>query len=77
MATDPVCGMEVAEENAQHQLHHQHEVFYFCCAACKESYSRRLGIIPPAAKKSWFGRLLEKIASANNSDFGGSPPKCH
>jgi len=77
MAKDPVCGMEVAEETAKHLLHFQNETFYFCCEGCKENYSRQLGIGQPATKKGWFGRMLEKIAQANGSDFGGAPPKCH
>lgn len=77
MAKDPVCGMEVSEEKAQHMLHFEHETFYFCSEACKGSYAQRLGIKPSASKKGWFGRLLEKIARTNDSGFGGTPPKCH
>ena len=77
MAIDPVCGMEVSEENTQHLLRHQDETYYFCCAGCKEAYGRQLGVIAPAKKKNWFERFLEKIAAANSSDFGGTPPKCH
>ncbi len=37
-AVDPVCGMSVAREGAQHSAIHDGETYYFCCAGCKTKF---------------------------------------
>ncbi len=39
-ATDPVCGMTVEVESAQHLSDHAGQVYYFCCSGCKRSFDR-------------------------------------
>ena len=39
-ATDPVCGMAVEVESAQHLSDHAGQVYYFCCSGCKRSFDR-------------------------------------
>ncbi len=39
-AIDPVCGMSVAIAGARHIYEHAGERFYFCCAGCRNSFSR-------------------------------------
>ncbi len=34
-ATDPVCGMEVVIEGAQHTSEYQGTTYYFCARGCK------------------------------------------
>lgn len=34
MATDPVCGMQVATENAQFTAEHEGQTYYFCSRGC-------------------------------------------
>jgi len=75
MAKDPICGMDVAEEGAQHTLHFAHETIYFCSKTCRETYARQAGMLEPSAK-GVFRRFLEKLAKGNE-DYGGHPPKCH
>jgi uncharacterized membrane protein YraQ (UPF0718 family)/YHS domain-containing protein len=45
--TDPVCGMSVDPQHAEHQSIHTGETYYFCSAGCKETFdadpSRYLG----------------------------------
>lgn len=77
MAIDPICGMDVSEEGAEHMLHFAHETLYFCSKTCKETYAQQAGLAKPAAKKGVIGRLLEKLAKANDQSYGGKPPKCH
>ena len=36
---DPVCGMEVATENAAHTYDYDDETYYFCGASCREKFS--------------------------------------
>ncbi|HEY1589553.1 MAG TPA: heavy metal translocating P-type ATPase [Rhodanobacter sp.] len=38
MAADPVCGMQVDSVASKHQATHDGQVFYFCCAGCKEKF---------------------------------------
>jgi Cu+-exporting ATPase len=34
-ATDPVCGMQVEVETAQHTAQHGTETYYFCSKGCR------------------------------------------
>lgn len=34
MATDPVCGMEVDTERAEHTAEHEGKTYYFCSRGC-------------------------------------------
>jgi Cu+-exporting ATPase len=36
--TDPVCGMDVSEENAAAKSHHDGQTYYFCSTQCKERF---------------------------------------
>jgi YHS domain-containing protein len=38
--TDPVCGMEVEQLNAEHQVEHMGKTFYFCAPACKKAFQK-------------------------------------
>jgi xanthine dehydrogenase accessory factor len=38
-AIDPVCGMTVLTEGAEHILEYEGQLFYFCCAGCKEAFA--------------------------------------
>jgi len=77
MAKDPICGMDVSEESAEHMLHVEHETLSFCSKTCKETYAQQAGLANPATKKGVIGRFLEKLAKANDQSYGGKPPKCH
>ncbi len=77
MAKDPICGMDVKEENTLHLLHFEHETIYFCSKRCKETYTRQPGRTKSTAKTGRFGRFLEKLAKQNKESFGDTPPKCH
>ena len=39
-ATDPVCGMKVIIEGAQHLHSHDGVDYYFCCAGCKDVFAQ-------------------------------------
>ena len=39
-AIDPVCGMTVATEGAEHRSEYRGRVFYFCCAHCCHSFNK-------------------------------------
>ncbi len=38
MATDPVCGMDVAIAEAEHVVGHDGETYYFCSERCREKF---------------------------------------
>ncbi|MDQ7251333.1 heavy metal translocating P-type ATPase [Dongia sedimenti] len=37
-AKDPVCGMSVTIEGAQHKTEHQGQTYYFCCNGCRTKF---------------------------------------
>jgi YHS domain-containing protein len=40
MAKDPVCGMQVNEQQAAGTSEHQGETYYFCSAGCKQRFDQ-------------------------------------
>jgi Cu2+-exporting ATPase len=38
VAKDPVCGMEVNEQTAEHKATYKGKTYYFCSAGCKEAF---------------------------------------
>lgn len=40
MATDPVCGMKVAEATAVATSIYKGQTYYFCSALCKQLFDR-------------------------------------
>jgi len=38
MAIDPVCGMEVDEQTAQHKAIHEGTTYLFCSKDCKDEF---------------------------------------
>lgn len=38
-AVDPVCGMTVQVETAEHTYDYQGQTYYFCCAGCRETFA--------------------------------------
>lgn len=40
MAKDPVCGMEVDEQRAEHKTEYKRKVYFFCSAHCKMTFER-------------------------------------
>ena len=53
MAKDPVCGMEVDPQSAQHTSQHQGQTYYFCSPSCKGTFeadpSKYLGTSGPTS----------------------------
>ncbi|HKK00979.1 MAG TPA: hypothetical protein VJ955_02330 [Desulfuromonadales bacterium] len=74
---DPVCGMDVAEEDAHHMLIVEQDVLYFCSEQCRETYASRYGVRKPTKKKGLIRRFLEKIAKGTEDSYGNTPPTCH
>jgi len=53
-AKDPVCGMEVEEKKAAAKAAYQGMTYYFCAAACRETFVKapeKYVAVEKAAKK--------------------------
>ncbi|MFW6117050.1 MAG: YHS domain-containing protein [Thermoproteota archaeon] len=40
MAIDPVCGMEVDEQEAKYKTEYKGKTYYFCAEMCKEKFEK-------------------------------------
>jgi Cu+-exporting ATPase len=40
MAKDPVCGMQVDEQQAAEKSEHQGQTFYFCSPGCRQQFEQ-------------------------------------
>ena len=70
MVKDPICGMDVDENDAEFMTHVDHGVtFYFCSKACQESFEVTEGIRSKESGKKWWQKILKESK--------GEPPKCH
>jgi Cu+-exporting ATPase len=38
MSTDPVCGMQVSEQQARGESDYKGKTFYFCSTSCKDQF---------------------------------------
>lgn len=77
MTKDPICGMDVKEEEALNIIQFEQNTFYFCSRRCMDTYTLQPGMEKPAGKKGVFSRFLERLAKENEQSYGGTPPKCH
>ena len=41
MQTDPVCGMQVNDQNASAKSQHQGTTYYFCSKECKQKFDQQ------------------------------------
>lgn len=39
MVTDPVCGMEIDEEQAAAAIEHDGSTYYFCSESCRDQFA--------------------------------------
>lgn len=80
---DPVCGMSVVPGQTKLVSVHQGHSYWFCAEACRQAFEENpqkyLEPKPPkpAKRKGWLGRYLERLAKANQKEFGSSGPRCH
>ena len=77
MTKDPICGMDVKEEEAQNIIQSEQKTLYFCSRRCMDTYTLQPSMEKPARGKGVCLRFLEKLAKANEQSYGGTPPKCH
>ena len=74
MVKDPVCGMEVAEQRAEHMLHFEHETIYFCSAQCKKTFAEESGLVKPVTDKGLIADFWRKLPREPNAALEAGPP---
>ena len=42
-AIDPICGMNVDTDTAEHKSEYQGTTYYFCAAGCKRAFDKNPG----------------------------------
>lgn len=72
---DPVCGIMVEATDESPKSNHAGKEYFFCCPDCKASFNRKPE--KHLRERGKFGRWLERIARANEEEFGSKSPKCH
>ena len=60
MAIDPICGMTVNEETAEHTTEYQGTTYYFCAPGCKKAFEGepekylKSGPVGMGGEKPWW-----------------------
>jgi YHS domain-containing protein len=79
-AVDPVCGMTVEPGKTKLVSVYRGESYWFCAEGCRRAFEKNPDqylAAKASKKKGWFGRFLERMAKANEKEFGCAGPKCH
>jgi YHS domain-containing protein len=79
-AVDPVCGMTVEPGKTKLVSVYRGESYWFCAEACRVAFDKnpdKYFVAKASKKQGWFGRFLERMAKANEKEFGCAGPKCH
>ncbi len=77
---DPVCHMEVEPGVTRLVSLYQGHSYWFCSEDCRKAFEmnpRKLLEPKPLKRKGWLGRYLDRMAKANQKEFGTSGPRCH
>lgn len=69
----PICQMPVKTDGAQHVLKRDGRLYFFCAQGCKDKF---LAGGRAAKPKGRWGRFLDRLARANQKEFGTSGPSC-
>lgn len=72
---DVICGMLVNTAETTHVYDQGGARYYFCSEGCLKIFERKASRI--FKQKGFFGRWLERLERANESQFGGGGPRCH
>ncbi|MCC6347817.1 MAG: YHS domain-containing protein [Nitrospirales bacterium] len=62
MAKDPVCGMEVKEEDARYTNSYQGKEYRFCSEECREEFAGNPGNFAAASGISGYGSAMRESA---------------
>lgn len=76
VAVDPVCGMEVIPGKTKLVTVHEGHSYWFCDRACREAFEANPRKYLNPRPKGWLGRFLERLAKANQEEFGRKGGHC-
>lgn len=70
----PICQMPVNTDGAQYVEKQGGRLYFFCAPGCRDKF---LAGGCRAKPKGRWGRFLDRLARANEKEFGASGPSCH
>jgi len=77
---DPVCGMSVKPGRKNLVAFYDGRSYWLCAEACLnafESNPKKYLERKPPKREGFFGSYLERLARANEREFGTAGPRCH
>lgn len=69
----PICQMPVKTEEAQYVEKREGRLYFFCAPGCRDKFLAGGCCAKP---KGRWGRFLDRLAKANQKEFGSSGPSC-
>ncbi|MBU4567216.1 MAG: YHS domain-containing protein [Proteobacteria bacterium] len=70
----PICQMPVDTHKTDLVTERDGKLYFFCAPGCRDKFLAE----PCCAKpKGWWGRFLDRLAKANEKEFGEGGPSCH
>ncbi|MCF8033756.1 MAG: YHS domain-containing protein [Desulfarculaceae bacterium] len=70
----PVCHMPVDTQRTELVAQREGRLYFFCAPGCRDKFLAQPCCDRP---QGWWGRLLERIAKANDKEFGEGGAHCH
>jgi L-lactate dehydrogenase len=70
MAEDPVCGMEVDENQTRHSVQYTGKTYYFCASECKDLFEKNPEKYSNALKKEYGDK--RKVAIVGTGQVGST-----
>ena len=70
----PVCQMPVKTDGAELVEKRNDRLYFFCAPGCRDKFMAGACCVKP---KGRWGRFLDRLAKANEKEFGASGPCCH
>ncbi|MCB2225825.1 MAG: YHS domain-containing protein [Desulfarculaceae bacterium] len=70
----PVCNMPVDTRHTELVAQREGRVYFFCAPGCRDKFLSEPCCAQP---KGWWGRFLDRLARANDKEFGEGGAHCH
>lgn len=70
----PVCQMPVKTDGAELVEKLNDRLYFFCAPGCRDKFLAQGCCDKP---KGRWGRFLDRLAKANEKEFGAAGPCCH
>ena len=70
----PICNMPVDTQKTDLVAERNGQLYFFCAPGCRDKFLSESCCAKP--KGAW-GRFLDRLARANDREFGEGGPRCH